>query len=67
MGLRTLSWVATAALLPQPEQRVVWFARQGGGQVRGQYIGDNRWMADPDERHDTQWRIDYTPSNWRPE
>ena len=59
-------WHATASLLPQPGQRVIWSGR-GGRQQHGLYQGAARWIADPDDQHLEPWRSPEQPSIWRPE
>lgn len=65
-GFATLVWHATASLLPQPGQRVIWSGR-GGRQQHGFYQGDARWLADSDDQHPEPWRSPEQPSIWRPE
>jgi hypothetical protein len=63
---KTKVWTATAAVLPRPDQRVIWAGR-GGRQQHGLYDEHGHWIADLDEHDRRPWPAAEQPSVWRAE
>lgn len=66
LGFPTVIWGPTAAILPRPNERVIWSGR-GGRQQHGLYDERGHWVADEDENGRRPWAATEQPSLWRTE